>query len=172
MTQAFGIQAVFVRLGLLVWLLGQASAVFAASQIDTFEFASAVEERRFKALIQEFRCPKCLNTNLAGSDAPIAQDLRKVVYRLVVTEGMTDQEVRDYLQARYGDFVLYDPPFTSRTWYIWIVPLALGGLGLLVLLRLRRSVPKHTGGLDPSEQARLKRIVGDTQPDGVESKQR
>jgi cytochrome c-type biogenesis protein CcmH len=172
MTRAFGIRAVFVRLGLLVWLLGQASAVFSASQIDTFEFASAVEERRFKALIQEFRCPKCLNTNLAGSDAPIAQDLRKVVYRLVVTEGMTDQEVRDYLQARYGDFVLYNPPFTSRTWYIWIVPLALGGLGLLVLLRLRRSVPKHTGGLGPSEQARLKRIVGDTQPDGVESKQR
>jgi cytochrome c-type biogenesis protein CcmH len=89
---------------LLICLLPTGAAV-AASQIDTFAFADEIQERRYRALIEEFRCPKCLNTNLAGSDAPIAQDLRKVVYRLVVTEGKRDQEVRDYLQARYGDFL-------------------------------------------------------------------
>ena len=86
---------------LLICLL-PTGAVVAASQIDTFNFADEVQERRYRALIEEFRCPKCLNTNLAGSDAPIAQDLRKVVYRLVVIEGKREQEVRDYLQARYG----------------------------------------------------------------------
>ena len=60
------------------------------------------------------------------------------MYRLVVTEGMSDQEVRDGLHARYGDFILYDPPFNSKTWYIWLVPIALGALALLVLLRLVR----------------------------------
>ncbi len=130
-----------------------------ASQIDTFQFADDVEKRRYRALIEEFRCPKCLNTNLAGSDAPIAQDLRKTVHRLVATEGMSDQEVRDYLQARYGDFVLYDPPFNARTWYIWLVPIGLGLLALFVLYRLQRSAGVEHAGLDDEQQKRLRKIV-------------
>ena len=138
-------------------------ASFAASQIDTFAFNDEIQERRYRALIEEFRCPKCLNTNLAGSDAPIAQDLRKVVYRLVVTEELTDQQVRDYLQIRYGDFVLYAPPFNERTWYIWLVPMGLGLLGMFVVLRLqRRAACQHTE-LDAAAQARLQRIVQGTE---------
>jgi len=137
-------------------------AVMAASQIDTFSFTEEVQERRYRALIEEFRCPKCLNTNLAGSDAPIAQDLRKVVYRLVVTQGMSDQEVRDYLQARYGDFVLYDPPFNAKTWYIWLVPIALGVLALFVLLRLVRGARSSATVLNAQQQERLQEIVGNT----------
>ena len=137
-------------------------AVMAASQIDTFSFTDEFQERRYRALIEEFRCPKCLNTNLAGSDAPIAQDLRKVVYRLVVTQGMSDQEVRDYLQARYGDFVLYDPPFNSKTWYIWLVPVALGLLAMFVLLRLVRGARSSTTVLNAQQQKRLQEIVGNT----------
>ena len=137
-------------------------AVMAASQIDTFSFTDEVQERRYRARTEEFRCPKCLNTNLAGSDAPIAQDLRKVVYRLVVTQGMSDQEVRDYLQARYGDFVLYDPPFNSKTWYIWLVPIALGVLALFVLLRLVRGARSSATVLNAQQQERLQEIVGNT----------
>ena len=137
-------------------------AVMAASQIDTFSFTDEVQERRYRALIEEFRCPKCLNTNLAGSDAPIAQDLRKVVYRLVVTQGMSDQEVRDFLQARYGDFVLYDPPFNAKTWYIWLVPIALGMLALFVLLRLVRGARSSATVLNAQQQERLQEIVGNT----------
>ena len=76
-----------------------------ASQIDVYHFDDAEQQRHYKALIEEFRCPKCLNTNIAGSDAPIAQDLRRTVHKLVVVDGYTDQEVRDFLQQRYGDFV-------------------------------------------------------------------
>lgn len=138
-------------------------ASFAASQIDTFAFNDEIQERRYRALIEEFRCPKCLNTNLAGSDAPIAQDLRKVVYRLVVTEELTDQQVRDYLQVRYGDFVLYDPPFNERTWYIWLVPMGLGLLGMFVVLRLQRRAARQHTELDAAAQARLQRIVQGTE---------
>ena len=144
---------------LLICLL-PTGAVVAASQIDTFNFADEVQERRYRALIEEFRCPKCLNTNLAGSDAPIAQDLRKVVYRLVVIEGKREQEVRDYLQARYGDFVLYDPPFNGQTWYIWLVPIGLGLLAVFVLIRLLRGARLEATVLDEHQQARLQEIVG------------
>ena len=136
--------------------------VIGASQIDTFSFTDETQERRYRALIEEFRCPKCLNTNLAGSDAPIAQDLRKVVYRLVVTQGMSDQKVRDYLQARYGDFVLYDPPFNSKTWYIWLVPIALGVLAMFVLLRLVRGARSSATVLNAQQQERLQEILGNT----------
>ena len=151
----------FRRIAALVFVcVLPTGVVMAASQIDTFSFADEVQERRYRALIEEFRCPKCLNTNLAGSDAPIAQDLRKVVYRLVVTQGMSDQEVRDYLQARYGDFVLYDPPFNSKTWYIWLVPIALGVLALFVLLRLVRGARSSATELNAQQQERLQEIVG------------
>ena len=151
------------RIAVLVFMFAlPTGAVMAASQIDTFSFTDEVQERRYRALIEEFRCPKCLNTNLAGSDAPIAQDLRKVVYRLVVTQGMSDQEVRDYLQARYGDFVLYDPPFNSKTWYIWLVPVALGVLAMFVLLRLVRGARTSTTMLNAQQQERLQEIVGNT----------
>ena len=143
----------------LLLALLPATVALGASQIDTFQFADDVEKRRYRALIEEFRCPKCLNTNLAGSDAPIAQDLRKTVHRLVAIEGMSDQEVRDYLQARYGDFVLYDPPFNIRTWYIWLVPIGLGLLALFVLYRLQRSARAEHSGLDAEQQKRLKKIV-------------
>ena len=89
---------------------------------------SEQQQRRYKALIDEFRCPKCLNTNLSGSDAPIALDLRRSVYRLV-RDGHTDQYIRDFLQQRYGDFVLYKPPFSGRTAFIWLIPIGLLLLG-------------------------------------------
>lgn len=116
-------------------MLGSAMT-HAESQIDIYPFADEAEERRYKGLIEEFRCPKCLNTNLAGSDAPIAKDLRGTVYRLQVEEGYSDQQIRDYLRARYGDFVLYDPPFSAQTWYIWLTPVGLGTLALALLARL------------------------------------
>ena len=93
-------------------------------------------------MIDEFRCPKCLNTNLSGSDAPIAKDLRGTVHRLIVEEDYSDQEIRDFLQARYGDFVLYNPPFKPGTWLLWLAPVVFSVLGLWVLIRvIRPSAP-------------------------------
>ncbi len=156
----------------LVTLMFPAACAFAASQIDTFEFGDEIEQRRYRALIEEVRCPKCLNTNLAGSDAPIAQDLRKTVYRLVVIEAMSDQQVRDYLQTRYGDFVLYDPPFNARTWYIWVVPIALALLAVLVLLRMQRAGQRAATVLDAGQQAKLQAIMAESAGDPVQGSDR
>lgn len=127
------------------------------SPVDVHEFPDVRTEARFRALVAEFRCPKCLNTNLAGSDAPIAQDLRAAVHRLVVREGLSDAQVRDYLQARYGDFVLYDPPLKAATLLLWGGPLlfVLAGLGLIAW-RLRH---QRSAQLSNADQARLAKIL-------------
>lgn len=119
-----------------------APSAMGAGQVDVFEFPSAEMESRYRALIDEFRCPKCLNTNLSGSDAPIARDLRMTVWRLLVEEEMTDQQVRDYLQERYGDFVLYDPPFKPGTWILWLAPVVFGLIGIWILMRMVRAKPQ------------------------------
>jgi cytochrome c-type biogenesis protein CcmH len=82
-----------------------------------------------------------MNTNIAGSDATSAQTLRAAVHRLIVEEGKSDAEVLAFLQDRYGDFVLYDPPLNERTWLIWSVPLLLAGLIGLFIFRIARTHP-------------------------------
>ena len=134
----------------------------AESQIDIYPFADEAEERRYKGLIEEFRCPKCLNTNLAGSDAPIAKDLRGTVYRLQVSKGYSDQQIRDYLRERYGDFVLYDPPFSAQTWYIWITPIGIGLLALAIVGRLLSRARKQTSVvLSDADRARIASLLGE-----------
>jgi cytochrome c-type biogenesis protein CcmH len=131
-----------------------------AGQVDIYEFPSAAAELRYRTLIDEFRCPKCLNTNLSGSDAPIAKDLRRTVHRLIVEEDYSDQEIRDFLQARYGDFVLYNPPFKPGTWLLWLAPVVFLVLGLWVLFRVLR--PSAPVSLSAEDQARLRDILKDS----------
>ena len=146
-------------LGVMLTLSTQ--VVLAASQVDVYQFDSEQQQQRYKRLIEEFRCPKCLNTNIAGSDAPIAQDLRRTVHKLVVTDGYEDQQVRDFLQQRYGDFVLYNPPLTGRTLVIWAMPVLLALIGLLVILQLLlRARAKRSVALSAEEQSRLREILG------------
>ena len=145
-------------------LLGVAAALqvngWGASPVDVYQFENASQQQRYKSLIEEFRCPKCLNTNIAGSDAPIAQDLRRTVHRLVVVEGFSDQQVRDFLQARYGDFVLYNPPVSSRTALIWLMPGVLAAVGIVVLLvLLSRARRRGALALNADDQSRLQAIL-------------
>ena len=142
---------------LFVAVPGSLPSALAAGQVDVYEFPSPEMEARYRALIDEFRCPKCLNTNLSGSDAPIAKDLRKTVWRLLVQEGMSDQEVRDFLQERYGDFVLYNPPFKPGTWLLWLAPVIFALIGILVLVRMLRNRPEVA--LSDADQARVDEIL-------------
>lgn len=159
-----GLRALGTCVLLAALWLGAAPDV-AAEQVDIYEFPSEEMEARYRALIDEFRCPKCLNTNLSGSDAPIAKDLRKTVWRLLVQEQMTDQEVRDFLQARYGDFVLYNPPFKPGTWVLWLAPVVFGLIGIFVLARMLRSRPEVA--LTDSDSRRVDEILGATEDKGA-----
>lgn len=140
------------------------AAAAAAGPVETYDFPNAELEDRYRALIDEFRCPKCLNTNLAGSDAPIAHDLRVTVHRLLVQEGRSDPEIRDFLQERYGDFVLYDPPFRPGTWLLWLGPLGFLVLGVWMLFRVLHK--PEAPALDAADRARLASILGRSEPGG------
>ena len=131
----------------------------AAGPVDVYDFPDAATEARYRGLIDEFRCPKCLNTNLSGSDAPIAKDLRRTIHRLVVTQGKDNAEVRDFLQERYGDFVLYNPPFRPDTWILWLTPIVLLIIGFGVLIRVLRQPAAEP--LSESDSARLQAILED-----------
>ena len=136
-------------------LLGAAGA-FGASPIDGFDFPEAETAERYQALLSEFRCPKCLNESIASSGAPIAVDLRRTVRRLM-TAGAGDDEIRAHLRARYGDFVLYDPPLGPGTWALWFAPLALAGVGVAVLVRA--GLRRRAASLTEQERERVARLL-------------
>jgi len=125
--------------------------------VDGFEFTSSDEVARFSRLIEEFRCPQCLNTNLAGSDAPIAMDLRRTIYELM-TDGKTDREIREYLRERYGDLILFRPRFTPKTVILWLLPVVLCLIASLLVLQLRRS--RHNESLTTEELAQVEKLMG------------
>lgn len=119
---------------------------------DELQFEDADRAQRFEDLIAEIRCPKCLNTNLAGSDAPIAADLRQLIYEKI-REGSTDDEIRSFLKARYGEFVLYDPPLSPRTVALWILPVVL--ILLILWLVLTVGQKKRPISLSDDDKERL-----------------
>ena len=112
----------------------------AAGAMDPIVFRDDAEEARFRALSAELRCVMCQNQSLADSNAQIAQDLRLQVLELM-REGKTDAEIKDYLVARYSEFVLYNPPVRPATWLLWFGPAALllGGAFVVVAVVKRRS---------------------------------
>ena len=113
------VKSVTIKLAslLIAWLLSVAS--YAA--IDVYDFDSVQQEAQYRGLIEELRCPKCQNQNLAGSDAPIAQDLKQKTYDMI-KDGRSDSEIRAYMQDRYGDFISYKPPVRPSTWILWFFP--------------------------------------------------
>ena len=123
---------------LLSLLLSTATFAQPATDPAPLQFSGVAEERRFHALVAELRCVMCQNQSLADSNAQIAIDLRREVLDLM-REGRSDADVRDYLVARYGEFVLYRPRVSGTTWLLWFGPLlfVLGG-GVAVWRLLRR----------------------------------
>ena len=97
----------------LAWALPTAALAQAATTVAPPEFTSRAEAERFHALTEELRCVKCQNQSLADSNAAIAQDLRNEVL-VLMRKDMTDTEIKQYLVARYGEFVLYRPPAAAR----------------------------------------------------------
>ena len=106
--------------------------------IDVYEFRSEEEHQRYQHLIDEMRCPKCQNQNLSGSDSPIAQDLRREIHRML-EQNHSDQEIIDFMVARYGEYVLYRPPLQRSTLVLWGLPLLLLGVGVILLLIIART---------------------------------
>ena len=112
--------------------------VLADDSKEVYPFEDVVQEERFLSLLNELRCPKCQGSNLSGSNVPIAIDLKREVYRLVKL-GKTEKEVKNYLVDRYGNFIVYDPPFETDTYALWLAPLLLFLVAMSVILFRRFS---------------------------------
>jgi cytochrome c-type biogenesis protein CcmH len=145
-------------------VLGALSLAAGATKMDAAT-PDAAFDLRLKKLETELRCLVCQNQTLADSNADLADDLRREV-RGLARAGKSDDEIKAYLVARYGDFVLYNPPVKSTTWLLWGGPFALlGGGGLLwwVVLR-RRAGSTAPAPSDPQAEARARAILDSVEP--------
>jgi len=134
-------------------------SISALADIDAYPFDTLDQEQRFRTLVEEFRCPKCQNQNLADSNAPLAKDLRGIIYQKVKANE-SDDAIALFLQERYGDFVLYRPPVKASTVLLWFGP------GLVLLLALfglgrwwRQRPPALSAPLSEPERARLQALL-------------
>jgi cytochrome c-type biogenesis protein CcmH len=147
----------------LVLVAGRALAL-----IETYEFSKPELEARYQQLSEELRCPKCQNQNIADSNAPIAQDLRKLLHQQLEL-GASDAEILDYMVARYGEFVRYRPRFGGATAILWLTPLLLLFAGIVVLTLMLRSPTKNavsgTDALSATEQERLRALLQKAEQD-------
>ncbi|WNZ57912.1 cytochrome c-type biogenesis protein CcmH [Microbulbifer sp. ANSA003] len=143
-------------------------SIAAHAVVETQKLSSPELDARYRVLIEEMRCPKCQNQNLADSDASISSDLRREIRRLL-EEGFTDQEIVDYMVARYGDFVLYRPPVQKNTLILWLAPGVFAVFGLLALIVIVMRSKSGTGArqddgsgeLTDDERRRLKQLLGE-----------
>lgn len=126
--------------GMVMLMLALVIVGSARATTDVMPFKDEAQEQQFRQLTEQLRCPKCQNNSIADSNAMIATDMRRRVYDLM-QEGKSRQEIIDYMVARYGNFVTYDPPLTPLTVLLWVLPLAaIVAGGWIIVARTRRRV--------------------------------
>lgn len=143
---------------ILLMMLGAFSAIAQAPALDQAEI-----DARTAAISKTLRCVVCQNQSIYDSEATLAQDMRTLVEKRVIA-GDTDEEVRDYLRERYGDFVLMTPPLQSNTWLLWFGPLGLMVLAALwFVLRLRsKATSSNDAELSAEDRERVRAaLAGD-----------
>lgn len=122
-----------------------------AHAIDTqTEFEDPALQKRYEALNRELRCLVCQNQTIADSNATLAVDLRREVHAMI-SAGKSDDEIRAFMTQRYGDFVLYSPPLTARTYLLWAAPALLLAIALLSVFTIVRKRSRQPIDLDPEE---------------------
>jgi cytochrome c-type biogenesis protein CcmH len=125
-------------------------------------------EARARAISRELRCLVCQNQSIDDSNADLAHDLRLIVRERLVA-GDSDQQVKDYLVARYGDYVLLDPPLKPKTLFLWFGPVLLLciGAGAICAVLIRRRSLAAPVPLDEAERRRLTELTGDDETPGI-----
>ncbi|HET8707998.1 MAG TPA: cytochrome c-type biogenesis protein [Pseudomonadales bacterium] len=136
----------------------------AVANIDAYDFHGDVElEQRFRTMIEELRCPKCQNANIAGSNAPLAKDIKDRVYKMMVEEHKSDEQIMAWAEQRYGTFITYRPPLTATTLVLWVGPFAAFVLACIVLVVRMRSkriaAMKANAHLSDQEKAHLDSLL-------------
>ncbi|MEX1197432.1 MAG: cytochrome c-type biogenesis protein [Pseudohongiellaceae bacterium] len=149
-------------LAVLMLILAPAGGAQAQTAVDVFDFETEAQERRFQQLSEEFRCPMCQNANLADSPGGVAADLRREIYTMIM-EGRTDEEIEQFMRARYGEFIFYRPRFDATTLLLWLGPLFFLLIGVFVIVGLvkrnRNAGVASEEDLSDDEKIRLKTLL-------------
>lgn len=151
--------------GVRALILACAAALCLAAASDPSErLRDPAKEAHARELFRQIRCVVCQSESIDDSEADLARDLRRTV-REQVAAGRSDAEIKQFLTARYGDFILLKPPFSGATLVIWLLPAApLVGAGALLLRQARRRRPA-VEGLSAEEEARLQALVAEDRPE-------
>ena len=129
--------------------------------VEVKQFQKPEHEQRYKNLINEFRCVVCQNQNIADSNAALAQDLRKQVFKMI-NAGQSDDEIMEFMVARYGDFVLYRPQLNSMTFLLWVGPFIILIIGLYILISFIRQRKKTlVAELSNADKEKIKQLLQD-----------
>jgi len=140
-----------------------------AATLSEYKFDDASKDADFRAIIEEMRCLVCQNESLAGSNAELAVDLRNEIFDMMKA-GQTKDDVISFMVARYGDFVLYDPPMKPSTYPLWFGPLFLFLIGAVLLARaVKGKKQSQEATLSTDEEQRLASLLKQT-PDPQDSK--
>ncbi len=105
-----------------------------AESIEANKFSNNAQEMRYRTLIDEIRCPVCQGQSIGGSNAGLAKDLREQV-RVMIIKDNSDDEIRQFMVERYGDFVVFEPPINKSTYFLWFGPPLFLALGLFFFIR-------------------------------------
>lgn len=153
------IRSIQTLLATLFVSLVLANAAFSA--IELKEFKSAEDEKDYRELIFELRCLVCQNQNLADSNADLAIDLRRQTYEMI-QDGASKQDVVDYMVERYGEFVLYRPPFTASTLLLWVGPFIILIGAMIILIRMIKSKKQEPDvTMSEEEQEKVRSLLDD-----------
>jgi cytochrome c-type biogenesis protein CcmH len=149
----------------LLAIVALAFAGFAFGQASEIAHPDAAVEERLKGLAEELRCLVCQNQTIADSNAPLALDLRNQI-RAQVAAGRSDSQIRDYMVDRYGDFVLYRPPFKASTAILWAGPFALLllGIGIAIVITRRRGSAHSATREDSRARAQVASLLETPDP--------
>lgn len=132
-----------------------------AAETALLQFDTPAQEALYRKLIVELRCLVCQNQNIADSNAELAQDLRKRTYDLI-RQGKNEQEIVAFMVQRYGDFVMYRPPFKSTTVFLWLGPflILISAVALLLLfVRRRRSEPEPAEAISAADLEQARKLL-------------
>ncbi|MTD42509.1 cytochrome c-type biogenesis protein CcmH [Erwinia sp. CPCC 100877] len=143
------------------WLIGLMALMMALgvrAAIDTYSFKNEAQEQEFRQLTEQLRCPKCQNNSIADSNAMIAADMRQKVYELQ-QQGKSRQQIIDYMVARYGHFVTYEPPLTPLTILLWLIPALCVVAGAAIIVIRGRRGRRDDVALNEQEQQRLLQLL-------------
>lgn len=150
-----------IRLLIGLWWVGLCLGLASASSMAAdalVEFETDAQAALYLQLTKDHRCLKCQNQNLADSNAGIAQDLKREIYQRVV-QGESGPDISDYLVARYGDFVLYRPPFKASTYALWIGPFVLLFVALWYAMRFSKQSNRERQAPDSNALATARELL-------------